>query len=100
MDSKEKKNTTATKVLLLMSIGFVIDVGQALIVFNTGKRAEVKARGGTYKWKLPAGKELLQTAGIVIITSLVTGLLVSAAESALIKDDKTSATKPEPVSTT
>jgi len=98
MDSKDKKKTTAARVMLLMGIGFVIDVGQALIVFNTGKRAEAKARGSTYKWKLPAGKELLQTAGIVLVTSLLTGLLVSAAESALVKENKKPVTsEPDPL---
>lgn len=87
-DKKEEKNKTMTKVLLLMSVGFVIDVGQALIVYNAGKGAEAKALGATYKWKLPAGKELLKTAGLVLVTSVLTGLLVSAAESAIIGGDK------------
>ena len=81
---KDKKREALVKVALLMGIGFIIDVGQALIVYNAGKGAEAKALGSTYKWKFPAGKELMQTAGLVLVTSLLTGLLVSAAESAIL----------------
>ncbi len=84
MKDKTEKNKTMTKVLLLMSIGFVIDVGQALIVYNAGKGAEAKALGSTYKWKLPAGHELMKTAGLVLVTSVLTGLLVSAAETMVL----------------
>lgn len=88
MKEKEKSKVMTT-VLLLMSVDFVIDVGKALIVYNAGKAAEAKSLGATYKWKLPAGKELLKTAGLVLFTSVLTGLLVSAAESAIIgRDDK------------
>ena len=82
------------KVMLLMGIGFVIDVGQALIVYNAGKGAEAKALGSTYKWKFPAGKELMKTAGLVLVTSILTGVLVSAAESMVLGSDKK-----EPVTT-
>lgn len=83
-EKKDEKNKTFVKVMLLMGVGFVIDVGQALIVYNAGKGAEAKALGANYKWKFPAGKELLQTAALVLVTSVLTGLVVSAAESAIL----------------
>lgn len=80
----EEKRKTFIKIMLLMGVGFVIDVGQALIIYNAGKGAEAKSLGSTYKWKFPAGRELLQTAGLVLVTSILTGLLVGAAESAIL----------------
>ena len=93
-EKNQEKNKTMVKVMLLMGIGFVIDVGQALIVYNAGKGAEAKALGSTYKWKLPAGKELMKTDGLVLVTSILTGVLVSAAESMVLGSDKK-----EPVTT-
>ncbi|MBS1635388.1 MAG: hypothetical protein JST26_05650 [Bacteroidetes bacterium] len=95
-ETKEKGkegSKATTKILLLMSIGFIIDVGQALIVYNAGKGAEAKALGTTYKWKLPGGKELMKTAGLVLVTSVLTGLLVSAAEAMIIGKEKEQVTK-------
>lgn len=92
-DKKTQKDKTMMRVLILMTVGFVIDVGQALVVYNAGKSAEAKSLGEKYKWKMPGGMELAKTAGLVLVTSIATGLLVSAVESALIGKE------PEPVTT-
>lgn len=81
---KDNKKKALVKVGLLMGIGFVIDVGQAFILYNAGKGAEAKALGASYKWKFPVGKELLHTAALVLVTSVITGFLVSRAESAIL----------------
>lgn len=84
-DNKKKK--TLVKVGLLMGIGFVIDVGQAFILYNAGKGAEAKKLGASYKWQLPVGKELLHTAALVLVTSVITGLFVSLAEGAILGNE-------------
>lgn len=85
-NTKEKNKKNGYKIALLMGVGAIIDLGQAVIVYNTGKGAEAKALGQKYKWSMPSGKELAKTAGIVLATSLLTGLLVGVLEKALLDD--------------
>ncbi|MBI3518888.1 MAG: hypothetical protein HY062_05975 [Bacteroidetes bacterium] len=76
------------KILLLISIGFAIDITAAIIIYNAGKGSEAKAMGLKYKWKLPGGKDLLKTAGLVLVTSVITGTLTGLAEKSIFKNDK------------
>jgi len=83
-----KKSNAGKKIVLLLAVGFIIDVAQAVIIFNSGKGAEAKANGIKYKWKFPRGGELMKTAGLVLVTSILTGLLVTGAERMLFKDEQ------------
>jgi len=85
---EDDKKKAMGKVLLLMGIGFVIDIGTALIIYNSGKSSEAKALGRKYKWKFPAGKELLNTAGLVLVTSILTGGITTLAEKAIFGKGK------------
>lgn len=76
------------KILLLVSIGFAIDIAAAIIIYNSGKRSEAKAMGLKHKWKFPGGKELLSTAGLVLVTSVITGGISAYAEKAIFGNDK------------
>lgn len=83
----ENKNRMK-KILLLISVGFAIDITAAIIIYNVGKGSQAKTMGLNYKWKLPDGKELLKTTGLVLVTSVITGTITSLAEKSLLKHDK------------
>jgi hypothetical protein len=85
-EEKDKKNRAAGRIALLMSVGFIFDVGQAIIVYNSGKKAEAITAGLPFKWQMPKGRELMKTAAIVLVTSLITGLIVTGAEKMIFKD--------------
>lgn len=87
-EQDDERKKAMGKILLLMGIGFVIDIGTALIIYNSGKSSEAKALGVKYKWKFPAGKELLSTAGLVLITSVLTGGITGFAEDKIFGKDK------------
>lgn len=84
--TKDKNKKNGYKIAILMGVGAIIDLGQAVIVYNTGKGAEAKSLGQNYKWSMPSGKELAKTAGIVLATSLLTGILVGVLEKVLLED--------------
>lgn len=86
-EDKEKRKAMG-KILLLMGIGFAIDVTTAIIIYNFGKSSEAKSLGVKHQWKLPGGKELISTAGLVLVTSVMTGVLTGYAEDAIFGKDK------------
>ena len=88
MTQEKDKNKALGRIALLMSVGFIFDIGQAIIVYNSGKKAEAITAGLSYKWQMPRGKELMKTAAIVLVTSLITGLIVTSAEKMIFKDDE------------
>lgn len=86
---KSDQSRALGRIALLMSVGFIFDVAQAIIVYNSGKKAEAATAGLPYKWQVPKGNELLKTAAIVLVTSFITGLIVNSAEKMLYKEDET-----------
>ncbi len=89
-NTKEKSESSRAlgRIALLMSVGFIFDVGQAIIVYNSGKKAEAVTAGLPYKWQVPKGKELMKTTAIVLVTSLITGMIVNSAEKMLYKEEE------------
>lgn len=85
---KTEKNHALGRIALLMSVGFIFDVGQAIIVYNSGKKAEAITAGLPYKWQVPKGRELMKTAALVLVTSFITGMIVNGAEKMLYKDQQ------------
>lgn len=66
------------EILIITGAGFVIGLAEALIYYNMGKKED-----GKFSYKIPPTKELAQTAGIVIITSLATAMLTNGIEKML-----------------
>ncbi len=64
--------------MIITGAGFVIGLAEALIYYNMGKQKD-----GKFSYKIPPTKELVQTAGIVIVTSLATAMLTNGIEKML-----------------
>ncbi len=86
--NKTDQSRAMGRIALLMSVGFIFDVGQAIIVYNSGKKAEALTAGLPYRWQMLKGRELMKTAAIVLVTSFITGLIVNGAEKMLYKEEK------------
>ena len=54
-------------------VGTVVGLGEALLYYNMGRN-----NGKVLPLKFPPMKEFLPTAGVVIVTSFITGLLADA----------------------
>ena len=63
------------KAVVLTGVGFAVGVAEALIYYNMGKTA-----GNQFQFKIPPVKEFMKTAGIVLLTSVVTTALFNGIE--------------------
>ena len=63
------------KAVILTSVGFAVGVAEALIYYNMGKAA-----GNQFHFRIPPVKEFMKTAGIVLLTSVVTTALFNGIE--------------------
>ncbi len=63
-------------IIIITGASFLIGLAEALIYYNMGKKQET----GKFTYGLPPASELAKTAGVVIITSVATGLLSQALE--------------------
>jgi hypothetical protein len=70
------------KTIIITAVGLVLGTAEALLYYNLGK-----STGGTLKYQIPPGKELLKTVGLVLITSLLTASLSGFIESRLTKKE-------------
>ncbi len=70
------------KVLIITGAGLAIGLAEALIYYNLGKNE----KNEKFKFQIPKGKELLKTAGIVLITSVATASLSNLIEKSLEED--------------
>ena len=61
--------------MIITGAGFVIGFAEALIYFNLGKSGS-----GGFSYKLPPRKEMIQTAVIVLVTSVLTAALTKGIE--------------------
>ena len=59
--------TKTQKTLLITGAGLVIGFAEALVYYNLGEN-----KGKKLTYKLPPGKELAKTVGLVLLTSLLT----------------------------
>jgi hypothetical protein len=66
------------KGVILTGVGFAVGVFEALIYYNMGQ-----SEGGNFKFKVPPTKEFVKTAGMVLLTSLVTTALFKGIEMAM-----------------
>lgn len=82
---EEEKRKKMMRIGILMTVAFVIDIGEAIIVYNAGKSAEAKTLGEKYKWAFPGGKALAKTAAIVLVTSLLTSVVVNYTEKRILE---------------
>ena len=57
----------------------VIGVAEALVYYNMGSQQE----GEDFQYKVPPAKELATTAGVVLVTSVLTALLTNGLEKLL-----------------
>lgn len=71
------------KGIVLTGVGFVVGLGEALLYYNLGQ-----AQGKAFAFKIPPTKELMKTAGVVLMTSLVTTALFKGIEMAIEQDQK------------
>jgi hypothetical protein len=78
MDKKERN------MLIITAAGFVIGTAEALIYYNLGESKAGKNKKFTYK--IPPTKEFLQTAAIVMVTSVLTAGLTNGIEKLLNND--------------
>lgn len=63
------------RAIVLTGVGFLVGVGEALVYYNMGKSA-----GSGFQFRIPPGRELAKTAGMVLLTSVVTTLLFRGVE--------------------
>ena len=63
------------KAVVLTGVGFAVGVAEALIYYNMGQTA-----GNQFQFRIPPAKEFMKTAGIVLLTSLVTTALFNGIE--------------------
>jgi hypothetical protein len=70
------------KGIVLTGVGFIVGVAEALLFYNLGK-----ANGKGYKFQIPPGKELFKTAGMVMITSIITTALFTGLEIAMAEKE-------------
>ena len=66
-------------VIIITGAGLVIGLAEALIYYNMGQRKP----GEPFKYKMPPATELAQTAGVVLVTSLLTALATDGIEKLL-----------------
>lgn len=69
------------KSVVLTGVGFAVGVFEALIYYNMGQ-----SEGGSFKFKVPPGKEFVKTAAMVMLTSVITTALFKGIE--LMIDDE------------
>lgn len=74
--TKQQRN-----MLIITMAGFFIGTAEALIYYNLGESKSTKNKKFVYK--IPPTKELLQTAGIVMVTSVLTAAFTRGVEKAL-----------------
>ena len=63
------------QAVILTSVGFAVGVMEALIYYNMGQ-----SEGRSFNFKIPPSKEFLKTAGVVLITSLITTAIFNGIE--------------------
>lgn len=68
------------KTIIITGVSFLVGMAEALIYYNMGQNSDEKE---SFKFKIPDGKDLLKTAGVVILTSIVTGFIAGRIESKL-----------------
>lgn len=71
------------KVLIITGAGLAIGLAEALIYYNLGKNANKEK----FKFQVPKGKELIKTAGIVLVTSVATAALSNIIENSLASSE-------------
>jgi len=75
-----------TRNMLIITVaGFFIGTAEALIYYNLG---ESKQAGKKFSYKIPPKKELLQTATIVMITSVLTAAFTGGIEKVIEPDNQ------------
>lgn len=62
--------------IIITSVGMVIGLAEALLYYNLGQSA-----GGKFTYKIPPTKEFFKTAGVVLITSILTAGISGLIES-------------------
>lgn len=67
--------------IIITSVGMVIGIAEALLYYNLGQSA-----GGKFTYKIPPTKEFLKTAGVVLVTSILTAGISGFIESRFQED--------------
>lgn len=63
-------------VIIITGAGLVIGLAEALVYYNMGQRKP----GEPFRYKMPPVKELAQTVGVVLITSVLTAIATQGIE--------------------
>lgn len=66
------------EVIIITVAGFAIGLAEALIYYNMGEN-----KGKKWSYKIPPAPELAKTAGIVLLTAVLTAGLTKAIEAGL-----------------
>ena len=72
--------------VIITSVGMVIGIAEALLYYNLGQSA-----GGKLTYKIPPTKEFLKTAGLVLLTSILTAGISGFIESRFQEDKRQTA---------
>lgn len=72
--------------IIVTSVGLVIGIAEALLYYNLGQSA-----GGKFSYKIPPTKEFLKTAGVVLVTSMLTAGISGFIESRFNEEEKQTA---------
>ncbi len=72
--------------IIITSVGMVIGIAEALLYYNLGQSA-----GGKFSYKIPPTKEFLKTAGVVLVTSMLTAGISGFIESRFNEQEKQTA---------
>ena len=76
------------KVLIITGAGLAIGLAEALIYYNLGKNSNSEK----FSLQFPKGKELIKTAGIVLVTSIATAALSNLIEKGMEESTTTKLT--------
>lgn len=69
--------------IIITAVGLVIGTAEALIYYNLGQTT-----GGKFTYRIPPGRELLKTATVVLISSILTAGISGFIESRFQEDKK------------
>lgn len=72
--------------IIVTTVGLIIGTAEALLYYNLGQSS-----GGKFAYKIPPGKELFKTIGVVLVTSVLTAGISGFIESRFQENEKQTA---------
>lgn len=69
--------------VILTGVQFAVGVGEALLYYNLGQ-----AEGSAFKFRVPPPKDFIKTAGLVLVTSILTTALFRGIENFMAEEEE------------